>query len=124
MPLLSFPVWAYPVWAGCLVLVMWSGYRAARDRPVIFKQLIAAAVVEAMLLVQVVLGIVAAAGGHALVEPTVFWGYAVVALLVLPAAAVVAIAERTRWGSLVLLLLTLTLAFLEVRMITLWGAAA
>lgn len=124
MPLLSFPVWAYPVWVGCLVLVAWSGYRAVRDRPVIFKQLIVGAVVEVLLLVQVVLGIVAAAGGHVLAEPTVFWGYVVVALLVLPAAAVVAIAERTRWGSLVLLLLTLTLAFLEVRMVTLWGAGA
>lgn len=121
VPLLSFSVWAYPIWVGCAVLAGWSGYRALRDRPVILKQLIAAGVVEAMLLIQAILAIGDVAGGKDLVEPVVFWGYVIVGLLLLPAAGVVSIAERTRWSSVAYLVLVLAVAVVEVRMLSLWA---
>lgn len=124
VPLLSLSAWAYPVWVGCAVLVVWAGYFALRDRAVILKQLIAGGVVEALLLIQAIVGVIGVAGGHRLAEPPVFWGYVVVALLLLPAAAVVAIAERTRWSSVVLVVVMLTLAVMEVRMVSLWGSGA
>src|SRR5690606_41933610 len=87
---------------GCGALGLWAGIWALRDRAVILKQLIAGGVVEALLLVQAVAALVAVLSGHGLAEPEVFWGYLVVAVPMLPAGAVVAIAERTRWRPVVL----------------------
>lgn len=115
---------SYPVWAGCAVLAGWAGYRTLRDRPVIFRQLIAAGVVEALLLVQAVLAVIEVAGGRSIVEPAVFWGYVVVGLLLLPAAAVVAIAERTRWSSVALLVVVFALAVVQYRVLSLWSAGS
>ncbi len=114
----------YAVMVGCGALGLWAGIWALRDRAVILKQLIAGGVVEALLLVQAVAALVAVLSGHGLAEPEVFWGYLVVAVLMLPAGAVVAIAERTRWSSVVLLVLALALLVMQYRVLTLWWAAA
>src|SRR5690606_42068281 len=90
---------------GCGALGLWAGIWALRDRAVILKQLIAGGVVEALLLVQAVAALVAVRSGHGLAEPEVFLGYLVVAVLMLPAGAVVAVVERTRGSSAVLLVL-------------------
>lgn len=114
----------YAVMVGCGALGLWAGIWALRDRAVILKQLIAGGVVEALLLVQAVAALVAVLSGHGLAEPEVFWGYLVVAVLMLPAGAVVAIAERTRWSSVVLLVLALALLVMQYRVLTLWWATA
>ena len=104
-----------------LLLGAWAGARLARDRPVILRQLIAGGVVELALLVQVVTAAVQAGRGHVLADPVTFWGYLVFALVVLPAAAVWAFADRTRWSSAVLLVACLTLAVMELRMVQVWA---
>lgn len=114
--------WA--VMAGCAVLALWAGIWALRNRPVILKQLIAGGVVEVLLLLQGVLALVAVIGGRYIVEPEVFWGYVIVALLMLPAAAVVAIVERTRWSSLALVAIALALLVMQYRILTLWWAGS
>jgi hypothetical protein len=117
---LSVPVYATMV--GCAVLAVWAGVRALRDQPVILRQLIAGAVVEVLILAQGVVAAVGLARGHELVEPVTFWGYIVVALLLLPGAAVWALAERTRWSSVVLVVAALALAVMSLRVHQLWFA--
>jgi hypothetical protein len=110
----------YVAMAACGLLALWAGFFALRDRAVILKQLIGGGVIVALLLVQAVAAIVELAGGRALGEPAVFWGYLVVALLLLPAGAVVAIAERTRWSSVALVVIALALLVMEYRILQLW----
>src|SRR5690625_4709212 len=70
-----------------LALGIWAAVRTARDQPVITRQLIGSAVIEAGILVQMVLAGVLVGTGHQVADGFTFWGYLVVALLVLPAAA-------------------------------------
>lgn len=101
----------------------WASWRAIRDRPVILRQLWAAAVVETLLLAQVVLAAVLTARGEGAGDAPTFWGYLVTTLFVLPVAAAWSFAERTRWSSVVLLVAALTVMFLQYRLWQLWGGA-
>jgi hypothetical protein len=117
LPLLSFVV------ALCVVLAGWAGWFVARDRAVILNQLWGGAVVEFLLLVQGVVAIVQGAGGAGAADPLLFWGYYSTTLAILPIAAAWAFAERTKWSSVVLLVASLTVAFLEWRMWQIWIGA-
>jgi hypothetical protein len=101
----------------------WAAWRTLRDRPVALRQLLAAGVVEALLLVQVVVGLVAVARGDGPADGATFWGYLVTTLFVLPVAAAWAFAERTRWSSVVLLVAALTVVFLQFRAVQVWAGA-
>ena len=114
----------YAAMVGCGAIARWAGIWALRDRAVILKQLILGGVVEAMLLLQVVAALVEVIGGRQIVEPEVFWGYLVVAMLLLPAGAAVALAERSRWSSVALLILAFALLVMQYRILTLWWAGA
>lgn len=119
------PVWIPLAWVtagAALVLAAWAAWRAVRDRPVILRQLIAGAVVEALLLVEVVVAVVLTAVGDGTADPWTFWGYLLTSLVVLPVAAAWSFAERTRWSSVVLLVAAVTVAFLHVRMVQVWAA--
>lgn len=104
-----------------LALGAWAAASALRDRAVVLRQLIGAGVVEVALIGQAVVAVVALARGHDLAEPLTFWGYVVFALLILPGVGVVALVERTRWSSVVLLIGCLTIAVMELRMTQVWG---
>lgn len=106
-----------------VVLAGWAAWHAVRDRPVLLRQLWLAAVVEAAVLVQLLLVSAVALGGRFAHDAATFWGYLVTTLIVLPLAALWAFAERTRWSSVVLLLASLTVVFLEWRLIQIWGDA-
>lgn len=98
----------------------WAGVHLARARPVVLRQLFAGGLVEAALIAQAVVGVILTASGDQPADAVVFWGYLVVALLVLPGAAVWAVADRSRWSSAVLLVGGLTVAVMEVRMLQVW----
>ncbi|ROS73037.1 hypothetical protein [Cellulomonas sp. PhB143] len=104
----------------CVALAAWAGWFVARDRAVVLRQLWGAAVVEAVLLVQVVWAVVLVATQDHAYDPALFWGYFLTALVLLPVAAVWAFAERTRWSSVVLLVAAVTVAFLEYRLWQIW----
>ncbi len=104
-----------------LVVAAWAGWSALRDRAVVLRQLWGAAVVEALLLVELVVAVVRALTGTPPGDAPTFWGYAVTTLIVLPLAAVWGFAERTRWSSVVLLLAALTVAVLQLRMLAVWA---
>lgn len=115
-------VGGYAAMVVCGVLIGWAGVRTARGRAVVLRQLIVGGVVEALILVQGIAALVAVVGGRDIVEDAVFWGYVVVALLLLPGAALVAIAERTRWSSVALIVVAFALLVMEYRILTLWWA--
>ncbi|MEN0129664.1 MAG: hypothetical protein AAGC49_09510 [Brevundimonas sp.] len=103
-----------------LALASWATWFVVVDRAVILRQLWGGAVVEAALLVQAVIAaIVLVTGDHEL-SAGLFWAYVVAQLVVLPIAAAWAFAERTRWSSVVLLVASLTVAFLELRLWQIW----
>ena len=107
----------------CAALGAWALWFVVRDRAVVLRQLWGGAVVEAVLLVQALVALVAVLRGATPVEAGIFWGYIVTQLVVLPIAAAWAFAERTRWSSVVLLVAAFTVAFLEYRLLQLWGIA-
>lgn len=109
------------VLALCAILGAWAAWFIIRDRAVVLKQLWGAAVVEGVLVIQVVVAIVLLLQGWN-GDPVMIWGYLIVALLVLPFAALVAFAERTRWSSVLLLVATLTVVVLELRLWQIWQA--
>ena len=105
-----------------VLLAAWAGWFAWRDRAVVLRQLWGAAVVEGLLAVQLVVAVVQAVTGSGPADAPTFWGYAVTILIVLPLAALWGFAERSRWSSVVLLVAALTVAFLQLRMLQVWGA--
>lgn len=110
-------------WIGAalsLVLAAWAGWRTWRDRPVILRQLYGAAVVEAYLVAQLVVVLVRPAGDGGLTG--LYWVYVVTQLALLPLAVLWAFAERSRWSSVVLLVASLVVAFLQVRLLQVWGS--
>jgi hypothetical protein len=105
----------------CVALAGWALWFVVNDRAVILRQLWGGAVVEAVLVVQAVVAGVLAATGSPDVDAVLLWGYVLTQLLILPIAAAWAFAERTRWSSVVLLLAAFTVAFLEYRLLQIWG---
>jgi hypothetical protein len=107
----------------CVVLAGWAGWFVARDRAVILNQLWGGAVIEGVVLIQGVVAIVLGATGVGAGDPLLFWGYYATTLVILPVAAAWAFAERTKWSSVVLLVASLTVAFLEWRLWQIWMEA-
>lgn len=115
MPYLS---WILAVAA--IFLAGWALVRLLRDQPVIFKQLIAAGVILALLLGAMVTAGIQLASGHSVMDPVVFWGYYIAGALLFPLAGLWAVAERTKWSSAVLLLACLAFAIVQLRLHVLW----
>ncbi len=103
------------------VLGGWALWFAIRDRAVILRQLWGGAVVEGLMLIQAAVAGVRHASGTVPAEPAVFWSYVVTQLVLLPAAALWAFAERSRWSSVVLLIASVAVAFLQLRLAQTWG---
>lgn len=106
-----------------LALAAWSLVVMARDRTPGDPLLIALAVLEVGLLVQVVIAVARLAGGHRPDELVTFVGYLVAALIVLPAGALWSLAERSRWGTGVLTVACLVVPVLILRLEQTWQAA-
>ena len=80
------------------------------------------AVIEVILLVQVVWGLATMSGDS--MDRATFVGYLIAVPLILPLGAFWSLAERTRAGTAVLLVALVTVAALELRIDTLWGGGA
>lgn len=104
------------VTAGLFCLVLGFAGRPPSD-----YTLGATAIVELLLLVQVVIAIVAPATGN---QPTgsglEFWVYLVSAALIPPAAAFWALIERNRWSTAILGVACLAIAVMVYRMGQIW----
>lgn len=107
---------AAAVAAGLLCLVLGLAGRIPND-----LALGALALVELLLLAQLVVAIAAPAfGNHATGSLLEFYTYLVGALLLPPAAAFWALLERNRWSTVVLGVAALAVAVMVYRMLQIW----
>ncbi len=107
---------AVAVAAGLLCLVLGFAGRTPND-----LVLAATALVEVLLIVQVVIALVAPAAGN---SPTgsllEFWIYLVSAVLLPPAAAFWALVDRSKWSTVILGVASLAVAVMVYRMGVIW----
>lgn len=105
-----------------LLLAAWCGFAAYRDQPTKDWHFIGMAVVTVLALAQLVVGIVQLARGEEPAESSViFVSYLIGAFAAVPAAGLLSLSERTRWGSVTVSAGAVVLAVLEVRLYDIWG---
>ncbi|MCX5371177.1 hypothetical protein OG613_10535 [Streptomyces sp. NBC_00015] len=105
-----------------LLLAAWCGWAAYRDQPTKDWHLIGMAVVSVLAVIQLVVGIVRLGRGEKPEQgTTIFVAYLLGALACVPAAGLMSLSERTRWGSVTAAAGAVVLAVLEVRLYDIWG---
>ena len=107
-----------------LVLAVWALGAALLDRSPGQGHLVGVAVLEALLVVQLVVALVLLAGGERPGSVGTFVGYLVVALVVLPLSVAWAFAEPGRWSIAVVAVGCLVVAVMVVRLQQVWAGAS
>ena len=102
-------------------LAVWSLVNAVRGVRPSKGQLVAAAVLEGLLLLQTVLGLVLLATTERDVDVVTFVGYHLTALAVLVLGVGWGIADRSRWGNGVFAIAAATQIVLVVRLVQIWA---
>ncbi len=100
---------------GASILGVWALIRLIRGEPAIFKQVVAAGVLEVCLLLACVAGVIRQIGGRLDGDPVVFWGYLITALFILPVAVAWAFADRSRASSAAMAVAGATIAVMAWR---------
>lgn len=103
-----------------LAATCYAGWLVVRDRLTDVPLLVAAGVVELVLLVQAVVGVVALAGTPRSISAGVFIGYLVTSLFVVPAGVLWGLLEHSRWGPAVVAVGCLVVPVLVLRMQMVW----
>ena len=103
-----------------LVVALWAGYSAARDRAPSRWQLRSVLVVEAVAVVLAVWAIVSISGGRRAHDMATFIGYLVAFLIVPIAGWALARMEPSRWGSVIIAAVAVVEAILVVRLQQVW----
>ncbi|MFJ6720352.1 MULTISPECIES: hypothetical protein [unclassified Streptomyces] len=110
--------------AAALALAAWCGFAALRNQPTKDWHFIGMAVVTVLVLAQLVVGVVKLASGEKPEQGTVlFVAYLLGAFAAVPAAGLLSLTERTKWGSVTVAAGAVVLAVLEVRLYDIWGTA-
>ncbi|WP_060178530.1 hypothetical protein [Streptomyces sp. IMTB 1903] len=105
-----------------LALAAWCGFAALREQPTKDWHFIGMAVVTVLVLAQLVVGLVQLARGEKPDEGSViFVAYLLGAFAAVPAAGLLSLTERTKWGSVTVAAGAVVLAVLEVRLYDIWG---
>jgi hypothetical protein len=105
---------------GCGLLVLLGGFAMITRRPLGVGHLIAAALVELAVLVQVVLAVIDIVRGAEVESLALFIAYAGFAVIVLPAGALWAVGEKNRWSGAVLGVAALALVVTMLRLDAVW----
>lgn len=92
-------------------------------KPVERPLVVAAGVVEALLVVQALIGAARVFGGIRPVETSTFLIYLLVSVCVLPIGLQFARAEPTRWGGTVVAVASVAMGVVVLRLLSLWGSA-
>ena len=106
---------------GSLVVAAWCLGMVLLNKPVNDPTLALLALLEIGLLVQVVIGIVKLIGTDRDVSGATFVGYLIATLVILPLATFWSLAERTRWGTTVVIIGCLVIPVLIVRLNQVWN---
>ena len=105
------------------VMVVWGLVTAAVDKPPGRAQLLYAAGVEVVTVVQTVVGFVGLAQGFRPVELATTIGYLIGVVVLIPVAWFWANVERTRFSGVVLAVAGLAVAVMTLRLLQLWVPA-
>jgi len=114
---------AYGIVALTAVAALWGLLTAALDRAPGRAQLLFAAGVEVVVLVQSVIGFAGLASGFAPAERATTIGYLIGILVLIPAAWFWANTERTRFSGLVLAVAAFGVLAMTLRLLVLWVPA-
>ncbi|WP_236790631.1 hypothetical protein [Amycolatopsis sp. GM8] len=117
------PGYAVTVAVASLVVAAWSFLLAARNREPQRALLIALAVVEVLVVVQLVIGVVLLIGGGHPGNLVTYLAYLIGALIIIPAGAAWALAERSRSSTVILGVLCLAIPVMVLRLNEIWGGA-
>jgi hypothetical protein len=104
-----------------LVLVAWTVAVAVRGAPIRNPLLVGLLALEALLLVQLVVGVVLVAGGGRPPSTVTFFAYLVGVLLVLPVGTLWSVAEKSRPATLVLTVACLAVTVMTARLLQMWA---
>lgn len=115
---------AYLVVGLAAIGTVWGLLTALLNKPPGAQQLIFAAAVEVLTLVQSVVAGVKLALGFRPAEPATTVGYLIVILLLIPLAWFWANSERTRYSGVVMAIAALSVLGMTLRLLTLWTPAA
>ncbi|TDE08904.1 hypothetical protein [Jiangella asiatica] len=117
-----FAVVDYTVIVASLAYAAWALLAVVLGRPPREPYVIGAGVVEALIFVQVVVAIVVMAVDGAPSDLATFIGYLLMIVVILPLGLFWALAEKSRWGTAVLVVAALVIPVLVVRMQQIWDA--
>ena len=118
------PALAYAVLALSGAATIWGVLTAVLDRPPGRAQLLFAAGVWLVTVVQSAIALIRLAAGFRPAEPATTIGYLLGVLVLLPLAWFWANTERTRWSGVVLAVATLSVLAMTLRLLVLWTPAA
>ncbi|NDL58102.1 hypothetical protein [Phytoactinopolyspora mesophila] len=110
----------YPIVVAALGFAGWALVAAVINRNPRELFVIGAAVVELLLLIQAVVAIIIMIMGNGPDETALFISYLVFVLLLMPIGLFWALAEKSRWGTAVLVFVALVVAALMVRLQDIW----
>lgn len=105
-----------------VLLAGWALVQALRNRPMTVPLLSGLGVLELLVLVQSGLAVVRLSGGERPVEFATFVGYLIGVVLIPPVGAYLGLAERSRWGSAVLVVVGFAVAVMTGRLLQIWQA--
>jgi hypothetical protein len=94
-----------------------------RNRPAERPHVLGTGLLEAVLVIQALIGAARVLGGHRLAETSTFMIYLAVSVCLLPMGLQFARAEPTRWGGLVVAVAAVAIGVVEIRLLDLWGAS-
>lgn len=107
-----------------LVVAAWSFLAAARNREPGRALLVALAVVELTLVAQLVIGVVLLIGGGKPGNMATYLAYLIGALVIIPAGAAWALAERSRSSTVILGVTCVAIPVMVLRLHEIWGGAS
>ncbi|WP_026877685.1 hypothetical protein [Jiangella gansuensis] len=114
----------YAVIATSLAYAAWALVAVVLGKPPREPYVIGAGVVELLILLQAVVAIVTMVVDGAPNELATFIGYLLMIVIILPLGLFWALAEKSRWGTSVLVVAALVIPVLVLRMQQIWDAGA
>ncbi|EFQ83996.1 hypothetical protein HMPREF0063_10712 [Aeromicrobium marinum DSM 15272] len=111
---------AYGVAALALAVALFAAWHTLRDEPFSNPLFYAAGVLQIVLIALLVGGSIALGRTERDVEGGLFISYLVTVVVIPPAAVVWGIAEKSRWGTGVVVVAMLTVSVLTIRLLGIW----